>query len=61
MGVGVVEEEKSGVGGGEEAGDEVVVEAVDVFEVPGFLYLFIWLTFLSYQRSELGGNGSFKT
>ena len=36
MGVRVVEEEKFDVGGGEEAGDEIVVEAVDVFEVPVF-------------------------
>ena len=34
MGVWVVEEEEFDVGGREEAGDEVVLEAVDMFEVP---------------------------
>ena len=34
MCVWVVEEEEFDVGGREEAGDEVILEAVDVFEVP---------------------------
>ena len=45
VGVWVIEEEEFDVGGREEAGDEIVVEAVDVFEVPviegerGFFFL----------------------